>query len=227
LGTAAEEAAYQLNVRLDAAVRNAFELAARRYGVSVSKIATLAPLLFVILAEASLRDQSKKVEQYWAKRDEFDAIDSQLPQLEESIVFVSRDDEVHDIEDSIAKNDVFGRRLWRTMPDDWDRDNPFATYLRALTSGREDITICAVGPKSTDYQVCRSEAERLAGEEFADWLLDGEVPIHLMLRALPKQAGIEDRIAWMREHKISVVKVEEETPIDVPEVPAIALDLDI
>src|SRR5581483_9373437 len=52
---------YQLSVRLDGALRNAFELAARRYGVSVSKIAQLAPLMFVILAEVSLARRSEIV----------------------------------------------------------------------------------------------------------------------------------------------------------------------
>ena len=54
-----DEASYQLNVRVDAAVRNAFELVARRYKISVPKIAQLAPLLFVIIAEQSLKHRRK------------------------------------------------------------------------------------------------------------------------------------------------------------------------
>lgn len=218
LGTATEEAAYQLNVRVDGAVRNAFELVARRYGVSVSKIATLAPLLFVILAEASLKHRSKNVEDCRTKYEEYLEAKSQIPY---HIPAYELGSEIEAEERSIGKNDIFGRTIWNTAPDNWDRGNPFATYLQALTAGRDNIIkINAVGPKSTDYRVCRLEAVELAGDEFAEALLNGEVPIHRMTREV-ESAALSERIEWMRQHKISVVKVEEEPPHDVPERPPI------
>ncbi len=218
LGSAAEEAAYQLNVRVDGAVRNAFELAARRYGVSVSKIATLAPLLFVILAEASLKHRSKNVAECQNKYDEYLEAKSQIPY---HIPVYELGSEIGAEEHSIRINDIFGRTLWNTAPDNWDRNNPFATYLQALTAGRDNIIkIGAIGPKSTDYRVCRLEAVGLAGDEFAEALLDGEVPIHRMTREV-ESGAVTERIEWMRQHKTSVVKVAEEPPHDVPERPPI------
>jgi len=222
-----EVASYQLNVRVDAAVRNAFELAARRYGVSVTKIAALAPLLFVILAEESLRQRRNNVEECRTKYDKYLEAKSLIPY---HIPVYELNDEIGEEEHSIATNDVFGRTLSDTATDNWDRDNPFATYLKELTAGRENIIdIGAVGPKSTNYRVCRLEAVVLAGDEFAESLLNGEVPIRRMMREVGSGA-VTERIEWMRQNKISVVKVEEEPLFDVPEPPidlSLAIDIEI
>lgn len=225
-----DEASYQLNRRIPPAVRNAFELAARRYGVSVSTILRLAPLLFTIVAEASLKHRSKKVQECWTKHDEFSDMASQLPYLDIGLYHDNLSEFTAE-EESIRRNDVFGRTLWTAAPSNWDRSNPFATYLEALTDSNNDITISAVGPTLTDYRVCRSEAIALAGEELAESLLNGEVPIHSVPSELLKSDAITKRIEWMHEHKISVREVEDDTPMDLPEAPRIdpslALDLDI
>jgi len=93
--------------------------------------------------------------------------------------------------------------------------NPFVAFLKALTIGRDDITVSALGPTSTDYRVCRSTAIELAGrdEEVADWLLKGEVPIHRMPRDLKTVA---ERVEWMGQNKISIHKVTEQIPEGFP-----------
>jgi transcriptional regulator with XRE-family HTH domain len=52
---------YQIDVRVDGAVRNAFALAALRYKIPASQIVELAPFLFVVAAEQSLRRRSARV----------------------------------------------------------------------------------------------------------------------------------------------------------------------
>jgi transcriptional regulator with XRE-family HTH domain len=214
----ADEIAYQLNVRVDAAIRNAFELVARRYGVSVAKIAQLAPLLFVIVADASLRHRREKLHEFEAALDHISELGSHLPHFTASC-FYGMDDHEQSIraeEASIDSRDLFG--LDRFDPDgvhDEEEANPFVAYLKALTAGRDDITVSALGPTSIEYRVCHSVATELAGgdEQVADWLLKGEVPIHRMPRGLKTVA---ERVEWMGQNKISIRKVTEQPPEGFP-----------
>jgi transcriptional regulator with XRE-family HTH domain len=206
----ADEIAYQLNVRVDAAVRNAFELAARRYGVSVAKIAQLAPLLFVIVADASLKHRRKNLDEFEAALDRISELGSHLPHFPASYF-----DGMYDQEQSIQdeKASIDDRDLYGGVDD--EKANPFVAYLKGLTAGRDDITVSALGPTSTEYRVCRSTATELAGgdERVADWLIKGEVPIHRMPRGLKTVA---ERVEWMGQNKISIHKVTEQIPEGFP-----------
>ena len=214
----ADEIAYQLNVRVDAAIRNAFELVARRYGVSVPKIAQLAPLLFVIIAEASLKHRRKKLDEFEAALDRISELGSHLPHFPASC-FYGMDDQEQSIK--VEKKSIDGRDLFglnRFDPygvDDKDKANPFVAYVKALTAGRDDITVSALGPTSTEYRVCRSAATELAGgdEQVANWLLKGEVPIHRMPRGLKTVA---ERVEWIGQNRISIQKVTEQIPEGFP-----------
>ncbi len=206
-----EETAYQLNVRVDAPIRNAFELVARRYRVSVAKIAKLAPLLFVIVAEASLKHRRKKLDEFLEARERISEIESNFPDLARGSSYDQ--EEVIDAEKaSIESRDLFG--LDRYYPNN-ENDNPFVTFLKALIQGSDDNAIRAVGPTSTEYQVCRSVATELAGgdDEVARWLLDGEVQIHRIPRGLK---NVAERVVRMREHRISIHHEPEDSPKEYP-----------
>lgn len=220
-GASVEEAAYQLNVRVRPAVRNAYELAARQYKVSVTKIAQLAPLLFVIVAEASLSHRRAKLSECQTKMDELREAVDKLPR---GNVPMEDDDIWWEEEESLSKNEVFG-------PNAADSDNPFATYLEALAAryAGDDVSIDAVAPNWTGYRVCRSAALALAegDEALRDSLLTGEALIHQIPRGLTS----EQRIAWMLEHKTMAREFEEEpseeTPEELPMLDIPILDLDI
>lgn len=216
--SAEDGAAYQLNVRVDAAVRIAFELVARRYKISVPKIAQLAPLLFVIIAEHSLKRRRKNLENL---RDELkerlygfenirDELHKKFPHIPfPNIDWDDQDEAINAEEELIKSRDLFGER----RIDDDLRGEAFADYLKALTAGDDDITIDALGPTSTEYRVCHSVATELAGGDrnIAEWLLNGEVPLHRM----PKRE--ERPIEWMRQNKISVHKLPEDVIERFPE----------
>jgi transcriptional regulator with XRE-family HTH domain len=215
--TSLDEAAYQLNVRVDAPIRNAFELVARRYRVSVSKIAQLAPLLFVVVAEASLKHRRKKLEELEAALGHIsDTLDTDFPHLPVSLFYATDDHEqgIRAEQASINRGDIFGQDRFdpygETRSYDNDVFNPFFAYLKALTAASDEITINALGRTSTEYRVCRSEAAALAegDTEVADWLLNGEVPVHQM----PRGKTAAESVEWMRQHKISVHKLVEERP---------------
>jgi hypothetical protein len=209
---------YQIHVRVDAAVRNAFELVVRRYRVSLSTIVEFAPLLFDVMAGASLKYRGEKLEEFKAALRNIKEIRLSFPHLSPPI-FSGGDDQEDAIraeERSIADRDVFGLEVPHrpgtstTGPHGglvfswWDEDteNPFAAYVGTL-SGDSDTAIDALGPNWTNYEVCRSDATELAGDdaEIANWILNGEIPIHRMPRALKTAA---ERLEWMRQNRIQV-----------------------
>jgi len=284
----AEEAAYQLNVRVDAAVRSAFELVAQRYRISVPKIAQLAPLLFVIIAEGSLQHRRKDLEELEAafpRLGEFEGMMSELRSKFPHIPFpdldwTDQDEAIKQEKASIERRDLFGQE--RFVPD-WGEegeDNPFEAYLKAQAAiarereldrqlkayargeiakraaaakpdatpakiadmieanldkfierygpdwraaNRErvggELAVNAVGRTTTDYRVCRSEAQGLAGDdaELAESLLKGEVPIHRMPRNLLRRDAVAERLKWMHDNKISVRSFEEPAPEELRE----------
>jgi transcriptional regulator with XRE-family HTH domain len=217
LSKPADEASYQFNVRLQPAIRNAYELTARQYGVSVQKLAQLAPLMFVILAEKSLENLSRKVDEYWESREKFKKSNSELPDLKYCTYLDERDSDIEAIDKSISEKDLFGRSLWKdTPPEDWDQDNPFCTYLKVLMAGRDDISISAVGPISTNYRVCRAEAMELVGNDqnAAERLLSGQVAIDKDFRRL-KTA--EERVKWICENQIPESEMEDQIQEKAPE----------
>ena len=189
---------------------------ARQYGVSVAKIAQLAPLLFVIIAEASLKHRREKLDEFKAACDRIVELGSALPHFPASC-FYGRDDHEQSIraeEASIDSRDLFGvDGFYRDDVYDEASCNPFFAYLKALTASRDDINIGSLGPTSTEYRVCRSKATELAGgdQNVAGWLLNGEVPIHRIPRDLKT---VPERVKWMGQNKISVHKVPEESPDD-------------
>jgi transcriptional regulator with XRE-family HTH domain len=196
----AEASSYQLNVRVNAPVRNAFELVARRYRVSTTKIAQLAPLLFAIIAEETLQDRRRKL-------GEFEDQLGRLRELEQNFpgaCIYSGDAEgfIEKEETSINNRDLFDSK--GIFGFDAVDTNPFSTYLAALTSRHDDISVRAIKPAATEYRVCRSEAMELAANdpEIAEWLLNGEVPIHRMPRGMK---SVEERTEWMRQHRSGAV----------------------
>lgn len=123
----------QFNVRVNAAIRNAYELAARRYGVSTTKIAQLAPLLFVIVAEESLKYRREKLAELEFVLDRRDELESELSYLPTPFSAANPYDLLSAEERSIERRDLFGKRLADICGSDWfeAHDNPFEAYLRA------------------------------------------------------------------------------------------------
>lgn len=209
---AVDATAHQLNVRLDAATRNAFELAARRYKVSVSKIAQLAPLLFVLVAEKSLEHRRKKL-------DEFEVALDHVPEpnfphrLVSSFLVNEWACDIRNERDSISSRDILGSQQFSH----WGEYRPLEDFLNAVSAGHEgEISIRELSPTSTEYRVCTAEAIDLAkgDRDAARWLLNGEVLIHHVPRGLKTAA---ERLKWMRDNRKPVHRVAEEIPEPFPE----------
>lgn len=203
---------YQLNVRIDGSLRNAFSLVALRYGIPIARIVELAAFLFVLAAEQSLERRRSKLAELEALFDREFELRRNFPHLPISITpGFEADDAIHEEKNSIDARDIFGSRLsddifWRFGPVEEDyaaeEHNPFVTHLKEAASHFGDIAeIDSLDVRDvTSYRVCRENAIKLAGgdEALADGILSGWVQLHEMPRDLLKDKATAERVKWMR-----------------------------
>ena len=202
---------YQLNVRVDGELRNAFSLVALRYQIPIARIVKLAALLFVLTAEQSLERRRSKLAELEALRDRELELVRNFPHLPASIYpSHEADDAIRAEKKSIAARDIFGSGI----PDDVfgsfssvgrdSGENPFVIHLEEAASEFSDIAeIVSFGDSyvaSDSYEVCREDAIKLAGgdEALADRILMGWVQLHEMPSDLLKDEAAAERMKWMR-----------------------------
>jgi transcriptional regulator with XRE-family HTH domain len=211
----ADDARYQINVRVDADIRNAFSLAALRYKVPVRRIVEFAPLLFALAAEGNLNRRRVKLDELRARLKA--AAESVPTHLLSDVLNLSENDPAVAAEErSIANRDLFAETIdsdacpdW--YPDDEDEINPFVTELKELAAACDDLKVEAFGPNETDYEVCRGEALDLAGgdNELANKILDGSVLIHEIPRELLKPEAVAQRVDWIRQKVETLLDIED------------------
>jgi transcriptional regulator with XRE-family HTH domain len=134
----AVEIAFPFYVRVHPAIRNSFELVARRYRVSVPTIARLAPLLFALVAEESLQHRREDLEELKAadpRLGEFESmmlgLRSKFPHIPfPDLDWTDQDEAIKAEKASIERRDLFGQKRFVS---DWVEadDNPFEAYLKA------------------------------------------------------------------------------------------------
>jgi transcriptional regulator with XRE-family HTH domain len=204
---------YPMNYRVDGAVRNAFMIAALRYQVPVARIVELAPLLFVLAAEASLERRRAKLAELQDVFDRGDALRPNFPHLPYEIVPNFRaDDAFAAEEESIDRHDI----LATTLPDeifdtkpvakdyDEDEDNPFVVSLQAEAERLKGVVVIERFHRhDTTFHVCPKDALALAGGDakLADSILRGCIVLHKMPRELFSDNSTKARIAWLQEQE--------------------------
>ncbi len=189
------EAKVQLGARVSAEVRLAYDLVSRSYGAGIKDLIQLAPLLFVLVAEASLAARLDKLGRARERREELFRL-SDDPMLYFAKYLRDVDAGIEAEERSIASKDVLGRCIWESD----DRDGrfheddlivtPFEDYLQSLASGLnpEDVRIEPWPEGMTDlwgvssYRVCRGLLEELYGAS-------SEEPQHFSLARLALNCG--------------------------------------
>jgi transcriptional regulator with XRE-family HTH domain len=216
---------YQLNVRVDGLIRNAFSLAALHYKVPVRRIVELAPLLFVLAAEGSLKRRRDKLAELEASLDRASDQWSQIPHFPASAGEPSEQRQIMDAErESIAARDLFAEFEfgWKLedrddLYEDYDanKENPFALYLRECVGACDEAVIdealiSEFSGSCNGYSVCWSEAVDFASgdQRLAVAIHFGLVSIHEVLREFRLQdhlrgmqwtpEGARRRLEWMR-----------------------------
>lgn len=202
----------QVTLKLTTSARNALSFVSCRYRVKPSTIMELAPLLFVMVAEDSLRRRAQALSALHAARVEFGAIPGHYGDGAERF----EQDEAA----AIRAKDLFGRRLDdpelqpEQLPEDMDMVghwNPFAAHLKEWLARTGEEGGRLDWEYEPDYAVCHEVALQVAGgdEAMATALQDGWVGVHEIPAELRSAHMAEQRLAWLRE-RVSAVKSERE-----------------
>ena len=193
-----------MKLSLDASARNALTLVSQRYGIRRERIVALAPLLFFIAAEKSLRERQERVDQLIAAADDLVDLQKQIRHL--PLHAPLDDNAVGSEQDSITARDLFAERvldepdLFTSLDRNFEEasDNPFVAHLkRALELvGASDDEVSSVWwhPHSwPKYEICSDQAEQIVGSNAGavNAILLGAAALHEM----PKAAR-EERAAW-------------------------------
>lgn len=206
----------QLNLRVSDRARNALSLTAARYKVSLSQIVEIAPLLFCWVAEKSLEQRQKVIDDIKQKNLDLASIE-QSHLHPTGFMFHNRSETIFNAEQkSVSLNDIFGKLIdgdgyESYLPDDYDeaKNNPFAAYLQKLTENLKDATVlegCEIFEEwdpddSPNYSVCQSTALSYVANdnEAAECILEGSVPLHKIPKELKEKNKGEERAKWIRE----------------------------
>ena len=188
-----------MKLRIGSAARNALTLVARRYQVSREQVIEAAPMLFFIIAEQSLQQRRKRLDELRKLEDA--AWGAALPHLP----YYPGDSRALDFEArSIKARDLFGTIVADKVgrPDDphWREEtgNPFASFLNeALGASESDEFIGWAPDHGPSYAICEEEVAALVGgdEKAAQAILNGDAALHEMPAEIRKSSP-EERAKW-------------------------------
>lgn len=190
----------QMNVRIPDHIRNAFYLAALRYGIRPNYIVQIAPYLFVWAAEMSLK---KRQEALGHLVEAQDRLQSEVPGYLGGSFYA--DFSAFDLERvSIEKGDIFGEEFVGTLfdPQDPTPSKPFDEFLKSLlsdmpaeTSLEEEYDLDV-----PNYEICHANALDLVGGDAnaADHIICGRVAIHEVPDDVI-QGDAQGRALWINE----------------------------
>lgn len=202
----------QVSFKLDISTRNALAFVSRRYRINPTTIIDLAPLLFVMVAEDSLRKRAERLSTLHAAR----LGSGTLPSAYTDSAQRFEEDEAR----SIRARDIFGLQLDHAdiqpprLPKGVDpvgQWNPFEHHVtewfkQSGEAGGIVDWIC--GPA---YHVCREAALAFASgdEGLATALQEGWVGVHEVPADLRGSDTAELRLQWLRA-RVAAVKAQRE-----------------
>lgn len=192
-------------VHLDSETALAYDMVEEHYGVEMQRLIEEAPMLFTLLAEASLAERRRRVEEARAVLEEFNRA---LPGHLADSAWAYQEEE-----ESIERRDLFrhpGDLEW----DDprWEeyreRGNPFSNFLKGLAENL-DADNGALNPADVEFDPdisCRGylfpelRARLTGGSRRAEWALSHG---HARLGRIPKRLRGEgeeiarERVNWL------------------------------
>lgn len=196
----------QMNIRMADDARNALTLVAQRYDVKQSSILHLAPLLFVLAAEGSLKARKRRLEELGER---IAAVEAQkgFDHLDGLLTYNSRGEDVFEAERrSITARDIFGRLI----PDEHIRfdyeeseQNPMARFLAERVEDLGGLVAFEHWSPHWDqpgYTLGREEAAELVGgdADAVGYIVDGVAPLHEMPKAV-REGGPSDVAEWAKQ----------------------------
>lgn len=197
-----------IKITLDRQSRQNLRLVAHHYGVSPLEVIEAAPWMFTLLAEMSLAERKRAVEQV---SDAVSEIDGAAPgHLHQAAVGAQRIvDAIADEEDSIRTRDIFGDLR---SGSDWvfaferDLSNPFVEFLRRQARGIASDAIDAdrcefFGGHLPTWSIFEDYVDQITnGDSWARYAIEHE---HVRVRDIPEELLGSDksteRAAWLAE----------------------------
>ncbi len=204
---AAEAERDVMKLRIETAARNALALVAVRYRISRESIIEIAPLLFFIAAEQSLKERQSRIADVRASADALFDLYRGIPHLPSE--WPVDEGAVSSEEQSIKARDLFGKKVldgaqqfMSELSDDFDEaeQNPFVTFLRKSLSNISTSNELADSVRWApglwpSYQICSEEAASVVGNDTsaAHAIVCGAAALHEMPKGPPEQ-----RAEWAR-----------------------------
>lgn len=191
----------KVTVFFDAETHIAFEFTKQRYNVPEKDILSIAPLLFIILAEASLKWRKRILSESFELLQRISKLEERNPQLDLS-------DQINiwgaEEKNSIYTSDIFANYL--KVPD-YFKDkyvNPFAEYLKGVSlkhaAGLVDVDHGSDGSKLPAYVIKPMIDIFTGGDERARYAL---LHKHARLGSMPADLWGDDakerRVAWLAQ----------------------------
>lgn len=197
-------------VTLSNMARNAYRLVAQRYGVKPRTIQELAPLLFLLVAEQSLKSRASELEELASQAERY--ADGPAALNDALGDFICREHK------SIHLRDLFGRHLdapnaqprWAFGDaDELGHWNPLENHLREWLQNTDEQAELIWQEDGPHYRICRESALELAkgNEELATALQNGNIGFHEIPKELLEPEKEEELHEWGRS-KIAEMKEE-------------------
>ena len=203
-----------VSLPFDGKTIHAYDLVSDRYGVDMKWLINAAPMLFTLLAEMSLADRRRRIEEADTAMAAFEQV---IPEHLPSIVWATYQGFPYEDETkSIAVRDLFGRHIEEYTDDPIDyyryRRNPFSNFLEQLSKGlgpdndaidHEDIWTFA--PDLLPYvSLFKTFLKSLTGgSSRADFALSrgyvrlGQIPKHLRGEDEENEHVVSERVEWL------------------------------
>jgi transcriptional regulator with XRE-family HTH domain len=198
---AAEAERDVMKFRIEAAARNALTLVAHRYRISRESIIEIAPLLFFIAAEQSLKERQRRITDVCASADALFDLQRAIRHL--PLHWPVDENAVSSEEQSIKARDLFGRKVlddaqqfMSELDADFDEaeQNPFVEFLRDSLSKVSDSNEAVESVRWSPglwprYEICAEEAGTIVGNDAkaAHAILCGAAALHEMPKGAPQQ----------------------------------------
>ena len=125
----------QVSARVSAELRLAYDLIALRYGAQPKDLIQLAPLMFALIAEGSLRARLDNLDRARQTRDQLRGLSSE-PMLYFAKYMRDVDVGMEAEEQSIASSDVLGRQIWDGSDEDgrFHEDDSYGRPVRGISA---------------------------------------------------------------------------------------------
>lgn len=199
----------------------ALSLVAKRYGIRAREVLSIAPLLFLIIAERSLLERRRRLDEISAIREEAQQ------QLREKSAHLgglvaafnySGDDLLEEEDKSLRERDVFGGLIEYEFWKD-DDEGPFVHFVRGLTEGLPQDAVTQIesdgGDMIVNYQIADDTLRELTGitegeegEKILKCLRSGGIDLDKCLSTKEKMTEADYR-QWLRDAQAEAEEARE------------------